>query len=78
MIKGHHINCGNESRWTNPVAQMLSMYPGFEDLRSWGVDDSWCGVSAHGVERELIDRASILNARIPDQEQKHLISPGSY
>lgn len=30
----------------------------------------WCGMYAHSVEQEMIERVSILNVRILDQEQK--------
>ena len=38
----------------------------------------WCGVYAHSVEMELIDRVSILQAQILAQEKKSLISPSSH
>ncbi len=38
----------------------------------------WCGVYAHGVEMELIERVSSLKTRILDQEQKKKNSPSSH
>lgn len=38
----------------------------------------WCGVYAHGVEMELIERVSSLKARILEQEQKTRISPSGH